>query len=141
MSIRIIEIAFHGIDELDEERLQRSRNAGGTLVVPIETDARGVALRAETENAGLILVTDEADVIRGVVLPDWVAHQVSEIMHQPATTLGEAVRVLAEDPRAPFTYGHEWLNLDRPELYWCDAGHYTHRCPCSVHEVACGPSA
>jgi hypothetical protein len=143
VAVRIIEIAFHGVDALDSERLERSRKALGTLVVPAEADAADVALRADSERAGLILVTDDADVVRGVVLPTWVTSQVQRIMRRPVGTLGESISVLAEDPQGVlYGYSHEWLNLDRPELYWCNAGHYTDRCnPCSAgHNVSCGPS-
>ena len=141
MTVRIIDIAFHRVDEIDDERLGRSRSADGTLIVPTEADANDVAVRAETENAGFILVTDESDTIRGIVVPRWVAHQVSRVMGQPVETFVEAVGVLSSDPRGAVQgYGHEWLNFDRPELYWCEAGHYTDGCPCSVgHQVPCGP--
>jgi hypothetical protein len=139
--VKIIDIAFHRVSDLNPNKLEQSRHALGTLVVDAEDAALEVAALVDRREVSLVLVTDSMGEISGVVSPSWVIRQISRQRLTKVQTLSDALDVLVSDPRETLHhYRHEWLNSDRPDLYWCDGGgHYVSKCPCSVSEHSGSP--
>src|SRR5262249_30104825 len=141
--MRIMDLAFHDVAKLDVARLEATLTGPGTVVTQMERPAFEVAREVERIQAGMIVVTDSEGEIRGLVAPNYVRIQVGKHV-QPVSSFREALEALITNPsEGARNYRHEWLNEERPTLYWCEGGHLTDQCPCQVaaHSGSkCGPS-
>ena len=134
--MRIIDVAFTNLKE-DEarysQRLESSRGAKSTLVVPADTDALEAARIADDNDIRLIIVSSSEGEVEGFLLPAWARRQIGRMQSRQFTTLTEALEAYEDDPKVRARNFHsERLNLDRPEMFWCNAGHAVDSCPCDV---------
>ncbi|HEY6329555.1 MAG TPA: hypothetical protein VI756_09460 [Blastocatellia bacterium] len=145
MSLSILDIAFHHLNQEERDRLDSTRDATNSIVVPAHTSALEAASQAENSDSDVIVVVDSSDQIKGVVAVPFVQHQVRTVLGHDSQNLQEAIQALEADfnragragtdtLRGPAnrSFHHEWLNEARPQLYWCEAGrHYVTRLPCN----------
>jgi hypothetical protein len=132
--MRIIDVAYHGIDSLDPHQLAASLESPATLEVPAGMPAVEAATMAEEQNARLILATEDGEV-RGIVAPSSAVRTISHFRGSSAQKLSDALSEMLEDPaEAARGFHHEGLNMVAPELFVCPVGpHYTDESPCPFH--------
>jgi hypothetical protein len=140
--MRIIDVAYHNVGELDRIKINNSLASPDMLRVPLDTPAIEVFSGMKKTRPPLILVVDELNEVRGVVAPNWIERQLQQNKGQAGQTAIEILIDMQHDPKEQVRgYHHEWLNFQRPVLYYCGGGsHYTDRCPCPAgHKGPCDP--
>lgn len=142
MYLKSIDVAFHGISNLDSKKLGSSRLARSTLVVDEDSSAIDTARLVEKVDARLVVVIGPGGGVRGVIFPKSVVGRMQRIRGSLGTDFPTVIEEFARDPaEAKRGFHHEWLNAERPDMYWCVAGqHYVDRCPCDEHRASpCRP--
>ncbi|HET9495232.1 MAG TPA: hypothetical protein VFR15_13470 [Chloroflexia bacterium] len=130
--MRIIDVAYQNVGELDRTKVSNSLKSPGMMRVPLNTPAIEVFSRIKTSKTPLILVVDELNELRGVVAPAWIEKQLQDRKGGAGQTTVDILIDMELDPKEQVRgFQHEWLNFERPVLYYCNGGkHYTDRCPC-----------
>jgi hypothetical protein len=134
--MKIQDIAFHNVADFNQTRLQQSLSAKDTLVVRATDPAVKIAAKADKLNTRLIVVTtDEKTQISGLIAPAEWKKKYSQYRSKDFGSLQDALEdVLADPIDQARGFHHEWLNHERPTLFWCIKGsHYTDEDPCSRH--------
>jgi hypothetical protein len=133
--MKIHDVAFWHIQQFDQSQLERSLGSSTTLVVDAASPGVEVAIQADQKDAHLIILTDEKQGVCGVLAPAEFKQKVQHHRGKMFSSLEEAILDLATDPlEIGRGFHHEWLNHDRPSLFWCDQGqHMTDETPCSIH--------
>lgn len=133
--MRIIDVAFRGVESLDADKLAFSRHSPAVLEVPADTPALEAARQAEEQGASLIVVTDGNEVA-GVVAPASALQRISSFRGSQPERLTDAFAEMLVDPSEQARgFHHERLNYERPELFVCQVGpHYTDEWPCKYHK-------
>ena len=132
--MKIHDIAYHDVGIFPSYQLESSLTSDKTLVVPDYTPALEAISQAAAKDARLIIVTDVQSQITGLLAPGIWKTKIESYRGVPFDDLHAAVQTLTVDPlEIARGFHHEWFNTDRPELYWCPAGHLTDESPCSLH--------
>jgi hypothetical protein len=133
--MKIFDIAFHAIAGADRARFELTRHGPRTLVVGQDESALAVAERADQEQARMVVVVDHANLVCGVLEPRSVKEKISKHLGVHSTTLTAVLREFETRPQERIrNYHHEWLNLERPILVWCEKGsHFTAPPKCEFH--------
>jgi hypothetical protein len=127
-------IAFQQLQTLDSQLLENTCNAKCTLKVQENKPAMEVAIEALRMNAGLIITLDMTGNVTGIVAPDWVLNQYSRMKGLHFPSFVDALDIVEKDPdERARGYHHEWLNVDKPDLYRCPKGHLVSSKPCPDH--------
>lgn len=129
-----IDIAFRRVEDFDQDRLNQSRQARGTYTISADTDILEMSKTVEQKKIQLILVVNDQYKIVGIILPAIVKSKIDNYRNQIFTTFFEALNNLEEDSNEHIkNFYYEWLHFERPELFWCIAGHYVDCLPCQDH--------
>ncbi len=123
--MRIVDLAFHNIDNQLKEKLEKSRDWSGSLVVREYAPAIEIADIVDLNKLGLVVVIDKNDVVMGALLPETVIKRATDELKIDFSR-GNFSTVVAEIQKrgTPGKFGHEWLNTWQPDWYWCDRGHH-----------------
>lgn len=132
--MKILDIASHDISHLDADALKDTLSSPATMVVRPGESALKVAQRVVANEPALILVVNSANVVKGIVSPDWVLEQIASRRKKQFRTLYSALKDLESDPtELTRKFHHEWLT-GRISLFYCAPGnHYIARSPCPIH--------
>jgi hypothetical protein len=141
MNIKLEDIAYNQLDLLDPYQLDKTIQSDSTLTLSGSTDAFKAAELLSRNNATTIIVTDDSENVQGVVFPNWVQSQLLIARGISTNSFAEAVEHIKHEGDVDIgnsgdipSYHHEWLNLDRPALYWCEEGeHYIDTSTCPYH--------
>jgi hypothetical protein len=135
MTMKISDIANYNVLNLDQDKLFKTVEFEGTLVVPAESSALDVAAKVTEKKALLVVITDEQGTIRGIVEPKWITKQINKHRHKNLNSFYDALQDMEDDPEEALRkYQHEWLTFERPILVWCEKGeHYVESLPCHDH--------
>lgn len=141
MNVKLDDIAYMQLGELDSDLFDKTLNSNCTLKLAGSTDAFSAADLISSNKATTIVVTDDNDRVQGVVFPNWLQTQLLTVRGIKTESFADALSRIKQEGdeiaegtgQAP-SYHHEWLNYERPVLYWCDAGeHYIDSETCPYH--------
>jgi hypothetical protein len=122
--MKIIDLAFQGLNDDDRLKLGQSRAWSRALVVPETHSATDVAEVVDLNDMNIVVVIDKNDVVKGVVVPDIVIENAPThlpLASKPKDFAGMVSEIMKHPRHKP---GFEWLNIARPQMYWCKTCNY-----------------
>jgi Mg2+/Co2+ transporter CorB len=129
---KILDFAFQGIDQFGEQDLAKMRSAQNTLFARADESAVDVARRVAREKSQCVIVVDEMDKVRGVLVHSYINEQLSGSLLQKTQDLSEGILKLAQTSRVGKAGGS--TTPLKPQLFYCAKGkHFTSENPCSEH--------
>lgn len=142
MNVKLKDIAYGQLNLLDSDKLDKTIHSDASLMMSGDADAFVAADKLAASGATSIIVTDDDGNVRGLIFPTWIQEQLLKTRRVNTADFEEALRYIKEEgdlnvsyPGELPTYHHEWLNLDRPALFWCDKGeHYIDTQTCPYHK-------
>jgi hypothetical protein len=134
--MKVIDISFLHPAKFEPLELRAIAAAPSTLKVPGDADAVSAVRIAELNQKRVILAMNpkKPAEVTGVLSLDWLKRQISRHKGIDARLLSDTLVMLADDPSEKQTnFHHEWVNLERPPLMWCEKGQHYAILPCEEH--------
>lgn len=121
--MNVYDIAYRDPLVFGTEEIERTRRSRFSLVVPQNFAAVDAVRVAELNEIGIICVVGPGTQrpVEGLVVLDWVSDRLRRKHRADFALLSEALLQAEEGPLGIAQYfPDQFLNLQRPDLRWCD---------------------
>lgn len=120
--ISIMNVSYHLKEVDDTFQMEHGLHAENGLVFSPDTDAKTVASCLDDKGLDVALIGDtNSDAVFGVFVRDHFRHQLARHKGLEVRSATEGLTKMLEDPNEVVNaLQHEWLNHERPVIYWCD---------------------